>query len=146
MDETWAPAETNTHQDHVIAHVIGSTVLGYLVLADAIHLLLDIGFIWKIYADAEMGLLPHPVAVAELEVTDDERQEIMADIDLRLRLAVDPTGFKRLRVITSECLIEQVELFAREEKKKLVMSGEESNLELEMSALDESISITETQK
>lgn len=44
MDETWEPAETNTHQDHVIAHVIGSTVLGYLILADAIHLLLDIGF------------------------------------------------------------------------------------------------------
>lgn len=146
MDETWAPAETNTHQDHVIAHVIGSTVLGYLVLGDAIHLLLDIGFIWKIYADAEMGLLPHPVAVAELEVTDDERQQIAADIDLRLRLADDPAEFKRLRVITSECLIEQVELFSQEEKKKLVVSGEESSLEFEMSALDESISMTESQK
>lgn len=146
MDEAWAPAETNTHQDHVIAHVIGSTVLGYLVLADAIHLLLDIGFIWKIYTDAEMGLLPHPVAVAELEVTDNEREQIAADIDLRLRLAGDPTAFKRLRVTMSECLIEQVEVFAKDEMKKLILFGEESNLELDMSAKDDSISISEAQK
>lgn len=146
MDEAWAPAETSTHQDHVIAHVIGSTVLGYLVLADAIHLLLDIGFIWKIYADAEMGLLPHPVAVAELEVTDNEREQIAADIDLRLRLAGDPTAFKRLRVTMSECLIEQVEVFAKDEMKKLILFGEESNLELDMSAKDDSISISEAQK
>ena len=146
MDEAWAPAETNTHQDHVIAHVIGSTVVGYLVLADAIHLLLDIGFIWKIYADAEMGLLPHPVAVAELEVTDNEREQLAADIDLRLRLAGDPTAFKRLRVTKSECLIEQVELFAKDEMKKLILFGEESNLELEMSAEDDSISVRESQK
>lgn len=146
MDEAWEPAETNTHQDHVIAHVIGSTVLGYLVVADAIHLLLDIGFIWKIYADAEMGLLPHPVAVTELEVTDDERQEIAADIDLRLRLADNPAAFKRLRVFTGECLIEQVELFVKNEMKKLILLGEESNLELEMSARHDSISIMETEK
>jgi hypothetical protein len=146
MNEAWEPAETNTHQDHVIAHVVGSTVLGYLVVADAIHLLLDIGFIWKIYTDAEMGLLPHPVAVAELEVMDAERQQIAADIDLRLRIADDPAAFKRLRVFSSECLIEQVELFAKKEMKKLILLGEGANLELEMSALEESISITETPK
>ena len=146
MDEAWEPAETNTHQDHVIAHVVGSTVLGYFVLADAIHLLLDIGFIWKIYTDAEMGLLPHPVAVAELEVAADEREQIAADIDLRLRLADDPAAFKRLRVFTGECLIEQVELFAKHEMKKLILLGEESNLELQMSAMDDLISVTETQK
>lgn len=146
MDETWEPAETNTHQDHVIAHVIGSTVLGYLILADAIHLLLDIGFIWKIYPDAEMGLLPHPVAVAELEVAADEREQIATDIDLRLRLADVPAAFKQLQLTTSECLIEQVQLFAKDEMKKLILFGEESNLELEMSARDESISIKETEK
>ena len=27
----WTVAETNTHQDHVIAHVIGATVVGYFV-------------------------------------------------------------------------------------------------------------------
>lgn len=146
MDETWEPAETNTHQDHVIAHVIGSTVLGYLILAEAIHLLLDIGFIWKIYPDAEMGLLPHPVAVAELEVAADEREQIATDIDLRLRLADVPAAFKQLQLTTSECLIEQVQLFAKDEMKKLILFGEESNLELEMSARDESISIKETEK
>jgi head-tail adaptor len=93
-----------------------------------------------------MGLLPHPVAVAELEVTDNEREQIAADIDLRLRLADDPTAFKRLRVTTSECLIEQVELFAKDEMRKLILFGEESNLELEMSAKDDSLSVRESQK
>ena len=61
----WTDCETNTHQDGVIAHVIGATILGHFILDETAFLLLDIGFLWNIYLDAEMGLLPHPVAIGE---------------------------------------------------------------------------------
>jgi hypothetical protein len=146
MNELWEPVETNTHQDHVIAHVIGASVLGYFILADAIHLLLDIGFLWKIYADAEMGLLPHPVAVAELKITDDERKQIAADIDLRLGTPDETARCSRLQPLAIECLIEEVEIFEQDGKKKLTLKGEQSDLELEMSQQDQSISLNEIQK
>ena len=85
MDNGWEEAATTTHQDHVIAHVIETTVLGYFVLQDAIHLLLDIGFIWKIYVDGEMGLLPHPVAVAELELEEELLAQLKLDVDWLLK-------------------------------------------------------------
>src|SRR5688500_20394810 len=70
----WEPAETNTHQDHVIAHVIGASVLGYFVWDETAYLLLDIGFIWNIYLDAEMGLMPQVGALAELQMDEDLRR------------------------------------------------------------------------
>ena len=59
----WVALETSTHQDHVIAHVVGATIRGYLLFDETAYLLLDIGFVWNIYLDGEMGLVPHPVAV-----------------------------------------------------------------------------------
>jgi len=146
MNELWEPFETNTHQDHVIAHVLGTSVLGYFILADAIHLLLDIGFLWKIYADAEMGLLPHPVAVAELEISDDERKQIAADIDRRLSSIDELSQFSKLKLLANECLIEEVEIFAREQKKKLILRGEQADVELSLSAQDDSIELHQSQK
>ena len=67
---TWTPLETNTHQDHVIAHVIGATPLGHFIWDETAFILLDIGFIWNIYLDLEMGLVPHPVAIAELDADE----------------------------------------------------------------------------
>ena len=43
MTDNWMPAETTTHQDHVIAHVMGATVLGYFVIDEVLYILLDIG-------------------------------------------------------------------------------------------------------
>ena len=65
---TWTIAETNKHQDHVIAHVIGATPLGYFIHDETAYLLLDIGFIWNIYLDMEMGLVPQRLALSELGV------------------------------------------------------------------------------
>ena len=58
----WIASETTKHQDHVIAHVLGATVLGWFIAGEAAHLLLDIGFLWTIYLDGEMNLLPQGVA------------------------------------------------------------------------------------
>ena len=63
---TWTIAETSTHQDHVIAHVMGATPLGHFIWDETAYILLDIGFIWNIYLDMQMGLLPQGVAMAEL--------------------------------------------------------------------------------
>ena len=68
---TWTPLETNTHQDHVIAHVIGATPLGHFIWDETAFILLDIGFIWNIYLDLEMGLVPHSVAIAELDADEE---------------------------------------------------------------------------
>lgn len=143
MDQPWLPVNTTTHQDHVIAHVVGTTVLGYLVLADAVHFLLDIGFIWKIYVDGEMGLLPHPVAVSELEVADDERKEIAVEVDLLLRDATEARPL-RLKALTSACLIREVEIFANTVESKVVVLGEESKLELKMSIAGDSIIVEQS--
>jgi len=60
--------ETNKHQDHVIAHVIGATPVGYFVHDETAYMLLDIGFIWNIYLDLEMGLVPERLALSELGI------------------------------------------------------------------------------
>ena len=146
MTEQWHSMETTTHQDHVIAHVIGTTVLGHIVLQDAVHLLLDIGFIWKIYVEGDMGLLPHPVAVAELEISDDARKRIAADIDLLLRGVRDVSALGSLTPVSVDCRIEEVELLEGDDQRKLVLRGETANLELEMSVADDSISLTELPK
>ena len=68
---TWTAAETNKHQDHVIAHVIGATPLAYFIHDETAYLLLDIGFIWNVYLDMEMGLVPQVMAFSELGVDEE---------------------------------------------------------------------------
>ena len=82
---TWTPLETNTHQDHVIAHVIGATPLGHFVWDETAFILLDIGFIWNVYLDLEMGLVPQTVAIAELEADEVVKSELRSDADRLLR-------------------------------------------------------------
>src|SRR6185295_9037543 len=84
MTTNWDAKDTTTHQDHVIAHVVEATALGYFVFDEVLNILLDIGFIWTVLLNGEMGLLPHPVAVSELEVSDEARTQIKADIDALL--------------------------------------------------------------
>src|SRR5712691_9337752 len=91
----WSSSETTTHQDHVIAHVIGATVLGWIVADEAAHLLLDIGFLWTIYLDGEMNLLPQGVAITELdsdELTSADKTELAFDAQLLLDEGGGATG------------------------------------------------------
>jgi len=84
ITDVWTPRQTSTHQDHVIAHVLGATLLGSFVFDEASYILLDIGFVWTMFLDGEMGLLPHPVAVSELELDAARKEQIRTDIDLLL--------------------------------------------------------------
>ena len=63
---SWTTLETNKHQDHVIAHVIGATPVSYFIFDETAYVLLDIGFVWNIYLDLEMGLVPERLAMSEL--------------------------------------------------------------------------------
>lgn len=111
---TWTAAETNTHQDHVIAHVIGATVLGHFIWDETAYLLLDIGFVWNIYLDMEMGLVPQSLAVREL----DELRSFVEELE---------TGTYNPNPI------ESVELFENGEERRLVLNCEYRNLVIETS-------------
>ena len=117
----WSPAETNTHQDHVIAHVIGASVLSYLVWDETAYLLLDIGFIWNVYLDAEMGLLPEALALAELEVDENLRD---------------------WQQVSAPSPIQSVDLFESEDGKRLVLTCETTTLTLETSFTTREIRIS----
>lgn len=142
MSDDWIEAATTTHQDHVIAHVIGTTVLGYFVLRDAIHLLLDIGFVWKIYVDGEMGLLPHPVAVVELEVDEELLAQIKVDIDLLLNGGDESQSMHFIPLISSGPITE-AQIFERDKERRLSLTGETGIIEIQTSMKDDSIQLTE---
>jgi hypothetical protein len=133
VTDRWTPKDTTTHQDHVIAHVLGATFLGYFVFDEALYILLDIGFIWTIFLDGEMGLLSHPVTVRELEVDPETREQIKSDIELLLSNKA-PTGKTlRLKSPPVECQIKDVSFFVSGERRRLIITGEESSLAIETS-------------
>ena len=112
---TWTAAETNTHQDHVIAHVIGATPVGHFIWDETAYIELDIGFIWNIYLDMEMGLVPHRVAISELEADDEKKRE-----------------FSEVRNVESSP-IESVELLEDGDERRLIINCELDRLIIETS-------------
>jgi len=124
---TWTIAETSTHQDHVIAHVVGATPLGHFIWDETAYILLDIGFIWNIYLDLEMGLVPHPLAITELEVDEDTRSELRSDVDSLLR----GEGASRMTSIEHPTPIQSVEVFQSGDDRKLVLICEQGEVVIE---------------
>jgi hypothetical protein len=109
---SWTAADTNTHQDHVIAHVIGATPLGHFIWDETAYILLDIGFVWNIYLDLEMGLVPQALAIAELD-------ELRAFVDQANDISTGP--------------IESVEVFESGDERRLVLNCESGKLVIETS-------------
>jgi hypothetical protein len=132
VTNAWTPQATTTHQDHVIAHVVGATFLGYFVFEEALYVLLDIGFIWTIFLDGEMSLLPHPVAVSELEIDGKAKEQIKTDVDALLS-DNDTANLLRFRPSPAPCQINEVSFFAGGERRCLLIAGEEANLTIETS-------------
>ena len=129
----WSPQETSKHQDHVIAHVLDTTVLALFIADEAAHVLLDIGFIWTIYLDGEMGLLPQSVMVAELEQDEQIKAELLSDISLIHAEASTTTALKRFLLAPAECLIVDVSFYADGERRRILMTGEDACLAIETS-------------
>lgn len=116
----WTPAETNTHQDHVIAHVIGASPLAHFAWDETAYLLLDIGFIWNVYLDGEMGLLPETVALAEMNVDE---------------------TLRRWEPVSAPSPIQSVDLFQSEDGRRLVLNCEAATITLETSFTTRQIQI-----
>jgi hypothetical protein len=127
----WTPKDTSNHQDHVIAHVLGATFLGYFVFEEALYVLLDIGFIWMIFLDGEMGLLPHPVVVGELEIDAEAKEQIKSDVDILLSEGTE--GLSRFQLPPLPCQIKDVSFFGEGARRRLLIAGEEANLTIETS-------------
>jgi hypothetical protein len=141
MIDQWLPKETTTHQDHVIAHVIGATVVGYFVFDEALHLLLDIGFAWTIYLDGQMMLLPQSLAVNELEADAETRSEIAGELDRLTREGRLIQDLKHITPVPVDCVIKEVDFFADGERRQLILTGEDANLAIETSLETAEISV-----
>lgn len=128
----WNLAETNTHQDHVIAHVLGASVLGYFTWDETAYLLLDIGFIWNIYLDGEMGLVPQSQAVSELAADGSLKDQIRHDVDA-ITMGVEKAELEAVTVAALSSPIQTVEFFARDDSRRLVLACEEGTVVVETS-------------
>lgn len=127
----------------MIAHVLEATVLGHFTVDEALYVLLDIGFVWMIFLDCEMGLLPHPVAVNELEVAELVKEQIKADIEHLLR---DTVSQERLSILIRPqvaCQIKDVSFFEQGDRRRLLVTGEEGNLAIETSLITAEIKVYE---
>lgn len=136
----WTEAETNSHQDGVIAHVIGATIMGHFVLDETAFLLLDIGFVWNIYLDGEMGLLPHPVAISELPVEAGLKKAIQTDADQLLAgyTSGDLEFVKRSGV---RAPITEVSLLQNSDERRIEIKCENGSVIIETSMLDGGVKI-----
>ena len=121
----WISKDTTVHQDHVIAHVLDTTVLGYFIHDEALYILLDIGFVWSILLDGEMGLLPHPVAVSELEIDEAVRDQIKTDIDSLL--GGGSSALLQFQLPPAECQIKEVSFFTAGDRRRFLVVGDESD-------------------
>jgi len=128
----WQSAETNTHQDHVIAHVVGATVIGYFVFDETAFLLLDIGFIWHLYLDGEMGLRTHPVAISELDTDQPTKTQLQREVDAALQQRPLGEG-KPFQLLPNTSPIQSVDFFVRENSRRFVISCEDGSIIVETS-------------
>jgi hypothetical protein len=141
MEHFWEPHETNTHQDHVIAHVVGATIVGHFSANETAYLLLDIGFIWIIYLDGEMGLVPQSMAIAELDADELVKTELREDLQVIEFENASSGALKRFKSAPDECLITEVELHTRPDERRIAIKCEGANLVVDTSLATREICI-----
>jgi hypothetical protein len=144
----WTELETSTFQDHVIKHVLGATVLGWIVIGDAVYMLLDVGLLWTIYVTAEMDLMAQSVAIWDLEGDDVSHEDILqfeSDAQLLLSEGREATGLVRLTGAPVECAIRAVTLFSYDSQRRIMIEGEQADIEI-VTNLDNSELTIDTNK
>lgn len=127
----WAEAALTTYQDHVVAHVVGATVLGHFVREEALHLVLDINFVWTIFVDGEMLLRHERLALSELGLAEAERAALEAEFDALHGDEADAPRLSLTRRAPHGCTIREVELYECDERRKLIVRGEAAGLAVE---------------
>ena len=121
MNTEWRESETSTHQDHVVAHVIGASALGYFVHDETLHLVLDMGFVWTIYLDGQMGLLPTGVSLSELEMEPEAKSVIVNEVEsLMTDAPADLTILSAMRI-----QISSVRIYEHGDERMIEISDED---------------------
>jgi hypothetical protein len=141
MGSDWEPVETESFQDHVIAHTIGATVLGYFEADEALHLILDIGLVWTIYLDTGMALLPFAVAISDLQIEQSIKDDLLRETRLLLDNSLDAAESSRVLQPAVECSISAVAIQKLECRHRVSIVGEESSLTVESSIETSQISL-----
>jgi hypothetical protein len=129
----WTELETSTFHEHVIKHVLGATVLGWIIIGDAAHLLLDVGLLWTVYVTAEMDLMAQSVAIQDLEGDDVSHDDILqfeSDAQLLISAGREATGLVRLTAAPVECVITAVNLFGSDTQRRILIEGEQADIEI----------------
>ena len=132
----WTELEISTYQHHVIEHVLGATVLGWVVIEDAMHLLLDVGLLWTIYINAEMSLMAQGVAIQDLEsetVSRSEVAQLSSDAERLISEGRETTELARFAAAPVECTITSVEVFASDDHRRILIAGESAGIKIETS-------------
>jgi len=142
MTDQWSTKETTSHQDHVIAHVIGASVLGYFVHDEAVHLFLDMGFVWTVYLDGQMVLLPQGMAVGELEVDSSIKAELNREVEKLQRERDAAPNLQYITAVTGEVEISEVSFSASDDRRRLILSGDHMSLTIETSISTAAIKVT----
>ena len=143
MSTGWADAALSTYQDHVVAHVVGATVLGHFVHDEALHLLLDINFVWTIFVDGEMLLRHERLALSELGLADEERAALEAEFDVLHEGEAAAPQLSLARRAPPGCAIKEVELYADTGRRKIIIRGEASGLVVETDVSAGEISVSD---
>lgn len=141
----WTPHATTTHQDHVTAHVVGATPLAYFVFDETAYVLLDIGFIWNIYLDGEMGLVPSSMAIAELNVDDDMRSQLRLEVDSILQ-GRDEASLTNFTPLTPRSPIQSVDFSMRESLRRLTLTCEDATFVIETSLNEGAVKVMSTEE
>jgi hypothetical protein len=131
MSTGWGDAESSTYQDHVVAHVVGAAVLGHFVRDEALHLVLDINFVWTIFVDGEMLLRHERLALSELGLGGAERAALEAEFDALHEGGAAAPPLSLTRRAPPGCAIKGVELYADGGRRMVVIRGEEAGLVVE---------------
>ena len=133
---TWGELEISTYQDHVIKHSLGATVLGWVVIEDAMHVLLDVGLLWTIYVNGEMSLMAQAVAIEDLESDELNRAAVVqltSDAQSLLSEGREATGLLRFTGAPVDCTVVAVDVFAWDSRRRIVIVGETASVEIETS-------------
>jgi len=132
----WTELEISTYQHHVIEHVLGATVLGWVVIEDAMHLLLDVGLLWTIYINAEMSLMAQGVAIQDLESETVRRSEVAqlsSDAERLISEGREATELAWFAAAPVECTITSVDVFASDDHRRILIAGESAGIKIETS-------------
>jgi hypothetical protein len=129
MMHEWSQVDSSRYQDHVIAHVVGATALGYFIIDDAAYVLLDIALIWTIYTSGEMALMPQAVVISDLEADEDVKRELMADVDHLHNTETEQ--LTRMSQMPARFLIREVNIYAKDERRRVTLEAEAASFTFE---------------